>query len=126
MTEEIEEIMQRFTLLAEKISRANLYSGDIKRNVDDCQKSLIGKFIAEKQINFMAIKNFANQVWHFPKHITVVELGPNCFQFNLGSEIDMTRVLNSRPRVLDIQLSILHKWEPNIEKNVKLFKTSPF
>ncbi|KAL3511205.1 hypothetical protein ACH5RR_030606 [Cinchona calisaya] len=125
MVEELGEILQRFSLFAEELSGTDLHQGELQKGIVACQESLIGKIIGDKQANFVGVKNFATQVWGFPVNFSVIELGPNTFQFTFGLQSDMMRVLNNRPWVLDNQLLSLHKWELNIEVNDDKFKISP-
>ncbi|KAL3527946.1 hypothetical protein ACH5RR_012602 [Cinchona calisaya] len=81
MVEDLEEIMQRFSLSADEVTSADLCSGKLHKGIELCQKSLFEKVIREKQVNLLG---------------SVVELGPNLFQFDLGLESDLNRdvVLN--------------------------------
>ncbi|KAL3537517.1 hypothetical protein ACH5RR_000883 [Cinchona calisaya] len=59
--------------------------------------------------------SFLAKVWGFPKNLVVIELEANLFMFNFGIEDDLTRVLSSRPWIIDNQLLALQRWEATIE-----------
>ncbi|KAL3530648.1 hypothetical protein ACH5RR_009970 [Cinchona calisaya] len=123
--ERLEEIMKRFFLPTKEVDGADLGKANVERIIRDCQKSLIGKVIGEKLINFVGMKNFVNQVWGYPRNLKIFELGPNLFQFSFKNKEEMTRVFNGRPWIIDNQLIVLNQWKENIEYDKDVFNFSP-
>ncbi|KAL3531307.1 hypothetical protein ACH5RR_010629 [Cinchona calisaya] len=115
MAEELEEIMQRFSLSSKEVTAADLGEEDVKMVVFNYRKSLIGKIIGEKIGNFVGVENFFNQVWSFPKNLRIVEIGANLSQFHFDNENELKKALLGGPWVLDNQLLTLQKWEVGLK-----------
>ena len=49
--------------------------------------------MGEKIANFMGVKNFVTTAWSYPRNLTVMELGPNLFQFNIPSVEEKGRIV---------------------------------
>ncbi|KAL3499093.1 hypothetical protein ACH5RR_041825 [Cinchona calisaya] len=83
--------------------------------------SLIGMIIGDKMMNYTGMKNFANQIWKYPRRLQVSEIRANCFQFVFGDAEEMDHVLMGGPWIIDKQILVLKKWEEGIEENPAAF-----
>ncbi|KAL3498272.1 hypothetical protein ACH5RR_041004 [Cinchona calisaya] len=75
MVKELEKFMSKFSISEEELDGINLDKEDIQKVVANCQKSLLGKVIGEKQINFVSNKSYANQIWNLHLHWVAKETG---------------------------------------------------
>ena len=122
MAEELASIMQRFALSEQELGGTALELGDANTGIQECQLSLVGRVIGEKMINFVGVKNFVSLAWGYPRGLTVMELGPNLFQFIIPSATDRERILNGGPWIVDSQILILRRWYNGIEEDNGAFK----
>lgn len=91
MSEEIVDILQKLELLGSEKEGVDLEGEDIIQGMKGCENSVIGKVFGEKAANYNRIKSFVNNVWNYPKGLTVVELGVNLFQSRFGEKEAMER-----------------------------------
>ena len=89
----LKRAFKKFDLSETELEGIDLSSEDIKKGVQDCSGSLVGKLIGEKVANFTGVKNFTNPAWGYPRNMIVTELGPNIFQFQLEREEDRGKIL---------------------------------
>ena len=73
----------------------------------------------DKLANIGGIKSFATKMWSQVKHLKVVEIGRNLFQFIFDKERDIEMVLSRRPWIYDGQPLILKRWEAGLEESEK-------
>ncbi|KAI4313183.1 hypothetical protein L6164_026181 [Bauhinia variegata] len=66
--------------------------GDLEENVEECSKSLIGKVIAERQINPKTLETVMRIVWGNPEGFKVLALEDNKFFFRFKVEGDLSQV----------------------------------
>ena len=126
MAEDIAEILQSFTLSSKELQITDVGREELSSGLKECQSSLIGKIVGEKVANYTGVKNFVTTAWGYPKDLTVVELGPNLFQFILSKENDRDRIAKGGPWILDNQLMVVNMWYEGIEDDEKAFKLAPF
>ncbi|XP_071906103.1 uncharacterized protein [Coffea arabica] len=125
MADELEEILKKFALSNLEQKGAWLELDDVDPGVSECKSSLIGKIRGEKVANYTGVKNFVTVAWGYPKELTMIELGPNLFQFLIPELESRERILNGGPWVMDNQILVLNKWEASIEENSEAFKFAP-
>ena len=125
MEEDLAELLKKFSLEGNELLGATLEFGDLHQGVRACEESLIGRVIGEKVVNFTGVKNFVTAAWGYPRNITVMELGPNIFQFNIPSLVDKERIIEGGPWVMDNQLLVLNRWKEGIEEDYRAFMTAP-
>nr|XP_027098932.1 uncharacterized protein LOC113718215 [Coffea arabica] len=125
MAEDIAEILQSFTLSSKELQITDVGREELSSGLKECQSSLIGKIVGEKVANYTGVKNFVTTAWGYPKDLTVVELGPNLFQFILSKENDRDRIAKGGPWILDNQLMVINRWYEGIEDDEKAFKLAP-
>ncbi|EEF41191.1 conserved hypothetical protein [Ricinus communis] len=61
------------------------------------QWSLVGRFLTDRAINFLAMKNTLASLWRPVKGVCIKELGPNLFIFQFFHELDMLHVIEGGP-----------------------------
>nr|XP_027120420.1 uncharacterized protein LOC113737375 [Coffea arabica] len=125
MDEDLAELLKKFSLEGNELLGATLELGDLQQGVRACEESLIGRVIGKKVVNFTGVKNFVTAAWGYPRNITVMELGPNIFQFNIPSLVDKERSIEGGPWVMDNQLLVLNRWKEGIEEDYRAFMTAP-
>lgn len=59
MEMDLNEMMQKFLLVGNKLSGATLDLGDLESGVRECKDSIIGRVMGEKIASFTRVKNFA-------------------------------------------------------------------
>ena len=125
MEGELSDILQKFSLEGNELVGLTLEGEDFQTGVRACENSIIGRVLGEKVINFTGIKNFVAVAWGYPRNLSVVELGPNVFQFNLQNSEDKDRIVEGGPWVIDNQMLVLKRWVEGIEDDYKAFVTAP-
>nr|XP_027083698.1 uncharacterized protein LOC113705999 [Coffea arabica] len=125
MEGDLSELLQRFSLEGNEISGAKLELEDLSSGIKDCEGSLIGRIMGEKIANFTGVKNFVTAAWSYPKNLTVMELGPNLFQFNIPNQDDIERIVTGGPWLMDNQSLVLNRWSEGVEENYGAFITAP-
>ena len=125
MEGDLTELLQKFSLEGNELLGPTLELEDFHTGVRACENSFIGRVIGEKVINFTGIKNFVAVAWGYPRNLSVVELGPNVFQFNVQNPDDQHRIVEGGPWVIDNQMLVLKRWVEGIEEDYKAFMTAP-
>mgnify|MGYP004719281165 CR=1 FL=1 len=81
--------------------------------------------MGEKVANFTGVKILEVAAWRYPRKMTVMELGPNLFQFNIPNPDDKERIIEGGPWMIDSQMLLLNRWSEGIEENYGAFVTAP-
>ena len=68
--------------------------GDIRLDSKFC---LVGRFLTDKVVNFIAMKNTMASLWRPGRGVCIKDLSPTLFLFQFFHEIDVRRVLESGP-----------------------------
>ncbi|XVF73184.1 hypothetical protein PTKIN_Ptkin12aG0180700 [Pterospermum kingtungense] len=85
-----------------------------------------GRFLSDKPINFIAMRNRVADIWRPGRGVTIKNLGDNLFLFQFYHIIDLRRVLAGGPWYFDNQLLICHHMKSDDDPfNLDLF-TVPF
>ncbi|XP_027072044.1 uncharacterized protein LOC113774451 [Coffea eugenioides] len=117
--------MEKFALSEKELEGANLDVGDIHLGIKECQASLVGKIKGENMVNFVGMKNFVTAAWSYLGELSIMEPGPNLFQFVILGEEDRQRILAGEPWVIDSQLLVLRNWYDGIEEDESAFNLAP-
>ena len=125
MEGDLTELMQKFSLAGNELSGATLELEDLHSGVRECEGSLIGRIMGDKVANFTGVKNFVVAAWGYPRKMTVMELGPNLFQYNIPNPDDKDRIVEGGPWMIDSQMLVLNRWSEGIEENYGAFVTEP-
>nr|XP_027099027.1 uncharacterized protein LOC113718313 [Coffea arabica] len=125
MEGELTELLTKFSLAGNELSGASLNIEDLNSGIRECEGSLIGRIMGEKVANFTGIKNFVAVAWSYPKNLTVMELGPNLYQFNIPNPEEKERIVKGGPWLIDNQVLVLRRWSEGVEDNYRAFVTAP-
>nr|XP_027093514.1 uncharacterized protein LOC113713907 [Coffea arabica] len=101
MEGDLTELMQKFSLAGNELSGATLELEDLHSGVRECE------------------------AWGYPRKMTVMELGPNLFQFNIPNPDDKDKIVEGDPWMIDSQMLVLNRWSEGIEENYGAFVTAP-
>lgn len=107
----VEEMYARMTV--EDDEGGGLLPPDLieSRGREEQQWSAIGRFLTDRPINVLAMKNIMAAVWRPVKGVWIKELGPNLFIFQFFHELDLERVINGGPWTFEQHLLIFSKLE---------------
>lgn len=122
MEEDLTRAFRKFDLSKSELEGVDLSSDDISEGIQDCRQSLVGRLIGEKVAHFTGIKNFTNHAWGYPRNLTVTELGPNLFQFQLERGEDREKILLGGPWIMDNQILVIKEWEVGCERKLHHFR----
>ncbi|XP_071920723.1 uncharacterized protein [Coffea arabica] len=125
MEGDLSEFMQKFSLADNELSGATLELEDLHNGVRECECNLIGRLMGEKVANFTGVKNFMTVAWGYPRNTTVMELGPNLFQFNIPNSDDKKKIADGGPWMIDNQMLVLNRWAEGIEEDYRAFVIAP-
>ena len=62
---------------------------------------LVGSFLTDRNINFIAMKNRLAGLWRLGKGMCIKDLEPNLLLFEFYHEIDLRRVVEGGPWTFD-------------------------
>ncbi|KAI4334655.1 hypothetical protein L6164_013373 [Bauhinia variegata] len=72
---------------------------DVVIKLEACNLSLVGKLVADKNINTGVMQAVLFTLWNKPTGFLIVEIGDKTFQFFFTDERDLLRMLQSNPWV---------------------------
>ena len=75
---------------------------------------LVGKLLADRNINKNAVKAIILKVWRTSKGVQIVDLKENIFVFKFACEGDKKRILEQGPWNIEGFPLILKKWHQNM------------
>ena len=91
----------------------------------DSRFCLVGRFLTDKVINFLAMKNTMASLCRPRKGVCIKDLSLTLFLFQFFHEVDVKRVLESGPWTFDQHILILKRLKENKQpQNVLLCFTS--
>ncbi|KAH9679913.1 CCHC-type domain-containing protein [Citrus sinensis] len=91
----------------------------------DLRFCLVGRFLTDKVINFVAMKNTMASLWRPGKGVCIKDLSPTLFLFQFFHEIDINRVLETGPWTFDQHILLVKRLEEDEQpQNIPLFTTS--
>ncbi|XLT59938.1 hypothetical protein HN873_052542 [Arachis hypogaea] len=70
---------------------------DVTEGVQNCQTSIIGKIIIDKNINLTWIQTAMSNIWKSPEGFRVTEVRPKMDQFFFKRESDLEKALEGSP-----------------------------
>ena len=92
---------------------------------NDMQWCLVGKFLTEKPINFMYMKNTMTGLWRSVRGMCIKDVDQNLFLFQFYHHLDMNRVIRDGQWTFDQHLLLLNKPEHGQKpQEVKMSSTS--
>ena len=110
--QELEEAWEKLHLEKEDEGGMELEPEELQRiagkRTDICFY-LVGRFLIEKSVNFMAMKNTLGSLWELGKGITITELGARRYLFQFFHEVDVNAVINSGPWTFNQHMLVLRR-----------------
>ncbi|XVF68710.1 hypothetical protein PTKIN_Ptkin11bG0023300 [Pterospermum kingtungense] len=132
MDRSLDDLMDDLILEGNDDEELELDSCAIDQTADRIDLCLMGRFLTDRSINFMAMRSHMVEIWHPVKGIHVKDLNPNLFLFQFFHEIDLQRVLEGGPWVFDncplvykrlqeddIPTKIKCEWGPELRATVR-------
>ncbi|KAK6125540.1 hypothetical protein DH2020_040719 [Rehmannia glutinosa] len=120
----IDELCCRMQLQEEEEGGVCLDESDDVVQTQEIRWCLVGRFLTERQLNFLAMKNTLASIWRPVKGVFIKELGPNLFLFQFFHELDILRVQSNGPWTFDNSLLLTKRLNVGEQPTkVKLFHT---
>ncbi|XWS61688.1 hypothetical protein CRYUN_Cryun07bG0147300 [Craigia yunnanensis] len=73
------------------------------------QWSLVGRFLTDRPINFVAMKNTLALIWRPVKGVFIKDLSPSLFLFQFFHELDLEHVTNGGPWTFNQHMLITNR-----------------
>jgi hypothetical protein len=83
----------------------------IQEGIQNCQKSLIGKFLSEKIITKQIVQNTLLGIWGDPKGFQISEVEGGFYHIAMDTEKDIARALKSKPWTIRNSWFIVQQWD---------------
>ncbi|KAH9779368.1 reverse transcriptase domain-containing protein [Citrus sinensis] len=91
----------------------------------DFRYCLVGRFLTDKVINFVAMKNTMAALWRPGKGVCIKGLSHTLFLFQFFHEIDVRRILDSGSWTFDQHILLVHRLGADEQpQNIPLFDTT--
>ena len=91
-------------------------------DIIDYRWCLVGRFLIDRSINLMAMKNTLASIWRPVKGVCIKDLGPSLFLFQFFHEMDVERVIKGGPWTFNQHLLLLSRLAVRINPtHVSLF-----
>ncbi|XP_074352886.1 uncharacterized protein At4g02000-like [Apium graveolens] len=89
----------------------------------DYNRCLVGRFLTNRKVNFMAMQDTLASIWRPVKGVFMEETDqPNIFLFKFFHDLDMQRVLNDGPWTFNQQVLLIKRL--NVDEQLKDIKLS--
>jgi hypothetical protein len=83
----------------------------IQEGIQNCQKSLIGKFLTDKIITKQIVQNTLLGIWGDPKGFQISEVEGGFYHISMDSEKDILRALKGNPWTIRNSWFIVQQWD---------------
>ena len=93
MVDDVVDSMERKNLTSKEEEIIAISDEEWLEAIENCNLSLIGKFLTCKPFDKLAVKNTIRKAWGLDDSMQILEVGPNLFQFKFQSEFEMDRIL---------------------------------
>ena len=94
--------------------------------LEECEYSLLGRFLAKKPPNLRAAKTTLRSAWRMGDDLRIVEVGNGLLQFKFANEFQMKWVQDHGPWNFDNYLLLLRKWSSGMTSINTKFTHAPF
>lgn len=122
MENEVLNSFSKFRLGTEEEEGVVLLSLDVRKCIEDCERSILGKVWGLKTAKFMGVKKIFTNLWSQKGDLRVEELGSNFFQFFFTDQEEKERVLHRRPWFFENQILVLQPWRKGLRESDLSFK----
>ena len=109
---ELEDAWANFQLDEEESGGLEISSEEVGKAVSEgteMRYALIGRFLTDKPINFVAMKNTMASIWEPRKGIAVTEVGAGRYLFQFFHEFDVITVLNNGPWTFNQHILVVRR-----------------
>ena len=94
--------------------------------LEECQLSLFGKLLSNRQQNQRALNSTLWSAWKMGSDLRIVEVGNDILHFKFNSKYQMERVEKNGPWNFDNNLLLLCRWRKGLTAANIRFSHSPF
>ena len=105
------ERLQCINLTSEEGEVITVRSDHREKILEECNLSLIGRFLIAKPINHRSAKNLLSSVWKFGQDLKITDVGDGLIQFKFAMESQLLWVVNNGPWSFDNHILLLRRWE---------------
>lgn len=113
---------ERYAQLApEEDEGEDIIVGEEEIGVEQKTFVLIGRFLADKNINFHAMQNVLALIWRPKEGIEIHDIGGHIYSFVFYHVLDMQKVLEGGPWTLEQIFLLHHKLEANEDAHLVKF-----
>ncbi|KAK6133887.1 hypothetical protein DH2020_032377 [Rehmannia glutinosa] len=120
----LEDLCGRLQLEEEETGGLCLEGEEVEELNQDHRWCLIGRFLSDRLVNILVMKNTLASIWRPVKGVFIKDLGPNLFLFQFFHESDLSRVISSGPWTFDNQLLLTKRLSVGEQPSkVELFHT---
>lgn len=113
--ENLEEMYSRLALEEEEEGEVLMMEGDVSR--DKQTFILVGRFLTERNINFLAMQNVLAALWRPQKGVEIHDIGNHRYTFVFYHVLDVQKVVEGGPWSFEQSPLICHKLEPMEDAN---------
>lgn len=124
MESDVVERLKSFSLSSKETNSVELVETDLSVEMEEAQRSIIGRIYREKKANVVGIRSTVMKLWDHRGLCKVIALTSNVFQFVFQE--DRESILQRRPWLFDNQLLVLKPWSKDRSWKDNGFNVSPF
>ncbi|KAJ1408205.1 Zinc finger, CCHC-type [Sesbania bispinosa] len=89
-----------------------ILEGNPEEGLKLAKQTLVGKILAEKNLNRGAVKEILSKAWNVDEELTITDLGPNVFLFAFSEKKQVVKVVQEGPWFVMGHLLSLQNWIP--------------
>ena len=117
--------LQHLQLTKEEEEEISISSANSSNLLEECELSLFGRLLADRNQNMRAFKSTLRSVWKMGSDLRIVDVGKNIFQFKFSSSYQLEWVERNGPWNFDNNLLLLCKWRKGLLVTNISFTHSP-
>ncbi|CAI9098987.1 OLC1v1035730C1 [Oldenlandia corymbosa var. corymbosa] len=116
---------KKFSLSEKEKGGKELGNRHTHKEVEEGNRSLVGKIFGERKMNFYGVKNAMERPWRQRGLMGVEKIQTNTFQFIFTRSEDREAILRQRPWSFDSHFLVLQKWEEEMDYDAESFNFTP-
>ena len=117
--------LQHLQLTKEEEEEISISSANSSNLLEECELSLFGRLLADRNQNMRAFKSTLRSVWKMGSDLRIVDVGKNIFQFKFSSSYQLEWVERNGPWNFDNNLLLLCRWRKGLSVTNISFTHSP-
>ena len=114
MYPDVIERLKRISLTAAKGQDITITTSQQAQALENCSLSLLGHFLATKEINLRVAKNLLRTIWKLGNDIKIVDVGEGLLLFRFKLESQLRWVQDNGPWSFDKHNLVLCRWEKGL------------